>query len=379
MVDGVGNCVPDVCLNIIGLQSVMPSNMELDSSGNCIDIVDRCPNLTGLQASVPEKYTINSSGLCSMNLLHLRINELMPNAIGSDDGNEFIELFNPNETDIDLSNYIFYVGEDYAHYYSFPEGSYVEAKGYIKFSNDDIGFTLLNTTSSVRLVGVDNILVDESPSYINPKDGFAWAFIDNLWQYTNQPTPGSENVASLIETGDVLGADDEKTGVSSELEPCAANQYRNPETNRCRLIVSSSSSTLTPCKDGQYRSEETNRCRSIVSDVAELVACAEGQERNPETNRCRSIAIAATETDGLKPCAEGQERNPETNRCRNVVSEIPMASYAPEQTSVKSDNYILWWSLAGVGVIAITYGIWEWRQEIFRLIKKIGLFVQRTK
>ena len=379
MINQSGNCVVDVCLNINGLQEILPIDKELDDTGSCINITDKCSNLLNIQANVPEKYELDDNGLCSLGLLPLKINELLPNAVGNDDGNEFIEIFNPNEIEVDLSNYIFYVGNDYSHFYSFPEGTYIEPRGYAEFSNDDINFTLLNTTSNVRLFGIDNILIDESPPYIDPKDGLAWAFIDNSWQYTNQPTPGLENLASLVETGNILGAEDQKTVASSELEPCAANQYRSPETNRCRLIVSSSSSTLTPCKDGQYRSEETNRCRSIVSDVAELVACAEGQERNPDTNRCRSVAVASSEADGLKPCAEGQERNPETNRCRNVVSVIPVVDYAPEQTSVKSDNNILWWSLVGVGFVAIIYGIWEWRQEIYRLLKKIGLFLHLTK
>ena len=378
MINKSGNCVVDVCLNLDGLQEVLPDGKVLDGVGSCIDATDKCPNILGMQANIPEKYALDGNGMCSLGLLPLKITELMPNAVGSDEGNEFIEIFNPNEVDINLSNYIFYVGDNYSHAYLFPSETILKANEYVKFSNDEIDFTLVNTTSSVSLFGIDNILIDKTIAYLNPQDGMSWALIDGAWQYTNQPTPGLENKISLVETGEVLGVEDNKPATDSELAPCAANQYRSPDTNRCRLITTSSSSAITPCKDGQYRSEETNRCRSIVSDVAELVACAEGQERNPETNRCRSI-VASSETGDLKPCAEGQERNPETNRCRNVVSEIPTVDYAPEQTSVKSDNSVLWWSLTGVGFVAIIYGVWEWRQEIFRLLKKVGLFLRITK
>jgi len=377
-VDSSGNCNPipvDVCNNLDGVQQGLPEGMEFDVNGGCVVIVDKCSNLDDFQTVVPNGFLKGDNDICSLGLLPLQITELLPNAVGSDDGNEFIELYNPNKTDINLSSYIFYVGGNYTHAYSFPIGSYIKTGEYKAFLNDGIKFTLVNTTSSVHLFGIDNLLIDETQIYNDPPDGMAWALIDNTWQYTNQPTPNEANKVSLVEPEPIIKEENNDPGTVSNLMPCASNQYRSPETNRCRLIVAVSSS-LTPCKDGQYRSEETNRCRSIASDVADLTACAEGQERNPETNRCRSITAVLGASD-LKPCEEGQERNPETNRCRNIVSAIPVADYAPEQTFEQSNNYILWWSLAGVGAVAIIYGIWEWRQEIVKLVQKIGLLVRR--
>jgi hypothetical protein len=73
----------------------------------------------------------------------------------------------------------------------------------------------------------------------------------------------------------------------------------------------------------------------------------------------------------LTPCKAGQERNPLTNRCRNVAGTIPTAGYAPEQANESSNNSIMMWSLISVGAIAICYGIWEWRQEIVNMFKKV--------
>jgi hypothetical protein len=232
------------------------------------------------------------------------------------------------------------------------------------FSNNDIKYTLVNTSGNVILRSADDTLIDETLIYENPSDGMAWAVIDNVWQYTDQPTPGAVNVASSVEI-------ESEVALSSNLAPCADNQYRSPETNRCRLIATSVS-TLTPCKDNQYRSEETNRCRNIASDATALAPCDEGQERNPETNRCRSIASVLGASD-LVPCKEGQERNPETNRCRNVASAMPQAEYKPEQTNQSANNYIIWWSLGAVLLVAIIYGIWEWRHEIAGFLGKIKI------
>jgi len=359
--------VIDVCNNIDSLQEVLPDGMESDGIGGCV-AHDECSNLLNVQILVPDGYKRGTENNCILNLLPLKITELLPNPVGIDEGNEFIELYNPNISDISLENYIFYVGT-YATKYNFPSNSIIGAGQYIVFSNDNIKFTLLNTTSSVTLSSADGTLTDETPVYINSSDGMSWALVDNIWQYTNQLTPGRANIASSIELDDGLTP-------TSNLAPCAANQYRSTETNRCRLIITSTSS-LTPCKDGQYRSEETNRCRSIVSDSIALSACDEGQERNPATNRCRSIS-AVLGVSSLSPCKAGQERNPATNRCRNVASAIPTAEYKPEQTNESTNNYIIWWSLAAVLLVAIIYGIWEWRQEIVGLFRKIKIKVIRN-
>jgi hypothetical protein len=377
LLDENGNCVVDVCLNIDGLQLAVPESMDLDDKGNCV-AHDECSNLLEIQAVIPDGYMRSDDNDCLLNLLPLKITELLPNANGSDIGKEFIEIYNPNDSDVDLTNYVFYVGVDDVKFYSFSAGSHIEAGEYQAFYNDFTKFTLLNSTSSVRLKSIDGTLIDETPIYVNPKENMAWALIDGTWQYTNQPTPNSLNLHSLIEPEPVPDVDVAETVIVSDLKPCAANQYRSPETNRCRLLPTSDS-VLEPCKDGQYRSEETNRCRSIVSDVETLIPCAEGQERNPDTNRCRSIATAVLGASDLKPCDPGQERNPDTNRCRNIVSAIPQADYAPEQTSETSNNYVLWWSLAGVGLVAIIYGVWEWRQEIGRLVRKIRLSLHHNK
>jgi len=370
----------DICPNIIDIQIDIPDDREIDIKGDCITPpTDFCSNLLYIQTIIPDGYVRGDDNDCLLDLLPLKITELLPNIGGIDTGKEFIEIYNPNISDVDLANYIFYVGTDDVKFYSFPIGLHIDAGQYLAFYNDEINFTLLNTTSSVRLKSIDGNLIDETLAYNDPKEDMTWALIDELWQYTNRPTASGENLPSLIiPDPPAIVADVELVDgivpivVASELKPCAANQYRSPETNRCRLIPVSES-VLTPCKDGQYRSEETNRCRSIISDVAPLVACSEGEERNPETNRCRSIVAAVLGASELKPCDVGQERNPDTNRCRNIVSAMPQADYAPEKTNEASNNYVLWWSLAGVGFVAIVYGIWEWRQEIGRLIQKIRL------
>jgi hypothetical protein len=134
---------------------------------------------------------------------------------------------------------------------------------------------------------------------------------------------------------------------------------------------------LVPCKEGQYRSEETNRCRSIAAEATALAPCDDDEERNPATNRCRKIVSV---TNQLTPCKEGQERNPETNRCRNVAAAAPPdAAFDVEPVKDVGQSFVGWWALGGVGILALGYAGWEWRQEILAAIRKVGTFFTSGK
>jgi hypothetical protein len=338
----------------------MPDYMEYDQLDACV-YHDECLNLDEIQSVLPIGYKKSVDGACLLDLGQILISEMLPNVEGVDDGSEFIEIYNPNDFDIDLTNYVIKIKSTSEKQYSFPIGSVINAGDYLAFSNSEIGFTLLNTSSTVEIWSTDGLIIDAADTYTDPKEDLAWAKINEIWAYTNRPTPNAKNLISYVEFG-------KSEVATSELVPCAANQYRNPETNRCNLIKTTDSE-LVPCKVGQYRSEETNRCRNIATDASVLVPCAEGQERNPATNRCRNIVLASANTD-LVPCKEGQERNPETNRCRNIIAaSIPTVGFAPETASVSSSNNVVWWSLAALGTGAVVYGVWEWRFEITKFAK----------
>ena len=326
--------------------------------------VDVCPNIEGDQSTIPIGKQMNEVGECIDQIVPLLdITELLPNAHGSDAGQEFIELYNPNDYSVDLSEYRLYVGPQYDTEYLFPAGSTIEAYSYKTFSNTEIPYSLLNTSSKVAVAHHMGIVVSEVPAYQDPKDGQSWSLIDTAWQYTMAPTPGLANTISIEDVVEKL---------ETTLQVCAANQYRSPETNRCRLI-SSSIETVTACKDGQYRSEETNRCRNIASDTKTITPCDEDEERNTETNRCRKIVVATQPA----PCKEGQERSPETNRCR-TIAKMSNADYGVLGAETKSNG--TWYVFAAVGgivLVALGYAVWEWRSEIRKFFRKVRSLLTR--
>jgi hypothetical protein len=265
------------------------------------------------------------------------ITELLPNAAGSDTGNEFIELFNPNEEgNISLAGYQLAIGQALEKVITLGD-SVLKPGEYKVFTNTELSYTLLNTSSRVSLKTSQGSSANETPAYDSPAEGESWTLIGDTWEYTNQPTPGAANLKSIV--SDVSQTE---TITTSTLKPCAANQYRSPETNRCRLIASTTSTTPTPCK--------------------------EGQERNPDTNRCRAIAsVKATE------CKAGQERNPETNRCRNI-KQLSTASFGVKGASTQQQagmGWYMWAAIGGVVLLVVGYAVWEWRDELQKLVSVI--------
>jgi hypothetical protein len=322
-------------------------------------IVDICPNVEGVQTVLPIGKLLNDDEDCvDQVILHLNVTELLPNADGGDAGREFIELYNPNDQTLLLSNYTLSVGPHYEDTYTFPSGAVIQPHTYLSFSNSDIPFTLVNSSSNVLVALKNGIVVsDEVPIYTDPKDGDSWALINEVWQYTNQPTPGLVNMA-MHEAATLVS-------VTASLQTCATNQYRSPETNRCRLLTTLSLAVI-PCKDGQYRSEETHRCRNITTDTKTVALCDEDQERNPDTQRCRKIVTAAQPAT----CKEGQERNPDTHRCRSITK-MPSADYAVLGAETKSGgNWYVWAAIGGILLLALGYAIWEWHDELGKFFRK---------
>lgn len=359
IVDASGVCVVppphDECPNVAGMQADVPYGNAKDGDGNCV--YDACVNIDGVQAVIPDGYESLDSYDCTLQSYTIELTELLPNPAGADSGNEFAELYNPNPFPVKLSGYIVQFGANFEKSYNVP-GYLLQPGEYVAFGNQDIGYTLVNSQSRVRLVAPAGVTVSETPLYANPPDGQSWALIDGVWQYTNRSTPGAANLAS---------AEDEVSDTAATASACPAGKYRNPLTNRCRNIEADAA-VIAACDVDQYRNPETGRCKKIAT-VGGLTPCKDGQYRSEETNRCRNIEAASA---NLTPCKEGQERNPDTNRCRNVAAtSVPNAAFAVQPVADSAKAFVGWWALGGVGVAALGYAGWEWRREVLNVIRKV--------
>lgn len=222
-------------------------------------------------------------------------------------------------------------------------------------------------------------LLDEAGSKIDSAEyeklakSSSWSLVDDEWTRTFAITEGAANI--FKEYPDCQNGYERnalgrcvKISVPPIEVSCPVGQYRHPETRRCRKIEAAK--TITPCKDGYYRSEETGRCRSIASAVAKtLKPCPEGQFRNSATGRCKKIAST---DDIAKECPEGFERNPQTKRCRKIKSaNMPTVGSAAAEVKQVAGATWGWWVFGGVSLLAVGYGVWQWRWEISQFVRKI--------
>ncbi len=124
------------------------------------------------------------------------ITELLPNpaAPQTDADDEFIEVYNPNDTSYDLSGYALEAGGATMRRYSIPGGTVLEPHGYHAFSSQQTALSLPNTAGVVRLLRPDGSVAMQADAYANAPDGQAWAASATGWQWTAQPTPGAANV-----------------------------------------------------------------------------------------------------------------------------------------------------------------------------------------
>ena len=222
-------------------------------------------------------------------------------------------------------------------------------------------------------------LLDEAGSKIDvaeygsmPK-GASWSLVDDEWTRTFAITEGVANIFKEYpdcQNGYERNALGKCVKIVIPLveSSCPVGQYRHPETRRCRK--NEAKKTITPCKDGYYRSEETGRCRSIASAAAKtLKPCPEGQFRNSSTGRCKKIAST---DDIAKECPEGFERNPQTKRCRKIKSaSMPTVGSAAAEVKQVAGATWGWWVFGGVSLLAVGYGVWQWRWEISQFVRKI--------
>lgn len=337
----------DVCPNHEGAQAVIPSGEVIDELGNCTQPlpVDVCTNLEGLQLFIPDHYSLNPDGYCRpRESAQLLVSELLPNPSGLDKGHEFIEIYNPNDKSIDLTGYIISVGPNFERSFVLPAGRMIGAHEYILFSDLDLGFTLLNSSSRVQLTSPIGAMVSQTDAYHDPDSDIAWAYIDGTWQYTNQPTPQAANLTSY--------SDMQTEPAIFTTNECPAGKYRNPDTHRCRSFVLVDAPT-TVCRTGYERNQETNRCRKVTGASAVVTSCDLGQERNLTTNRCRKIIETA---------------NP---------SGVVAKTGPPKAVQLGAD--IQWWALGAIGLLAAGFGIYEWHYEFSQASKKIMNLLRSRK
>lgn len=284
------------------------------------------------EAPVPKVNVVDCAGI--------QINE-----IGANQYDQFIELYNSTDKTIPLAGCMLQTNRSTDTYVLAQEE--LSSGEYLSVPIVSTGLTLTKTTSgTVYILSSDGQVENDSQDYSNLVAGTSWSQFSDGWHQTYTPTPGTENQYE-------------------EYPACDSGYYRNLDTGRCNTVPTVNAPA--DCGPGQYRSPDTGRCRKLAV-LAVITPCDEDQYRSPLTNRCRSIVMASTR----KPCNDNQYRSEQTNRCRNLpASTVPAAAFAVKPVQESGSEFIGWWALGAVGLLAVGYGVLEWRREFVTIVRRV--------
>jgi len=125
------------------------------------------------------------------------INEILPSPEGLDEKEEWIEIFNQNSFEVDLSDWQITDSEGKTTAFIFPAGTKIKPNEFLVISRLITKITLNNDGDVLNLIQPNEKIID-SVTYEKAPRGQSYNRIASQWAWSNVLTPGSTNVISSI-------------------------------------------------------------------------------------------------------------------------------------------------------------------------------------
>ncbi|MCK4520799.1 lamin tail domain-containing protein [Candidatus Parcubacteria bacterium] len=125
------------------------------------------------------------------------INEVLPSPEGPDAENEWIEIFNKNNFDVDISKWKISDTIGKVKEYIFPIGTKISGKGFLVLERPETKITLNNNSDGLKIFNPNKEIVDEV-SFEKAILGQSYNKFEFNWQWSENLTPGSINVLSSL-------------------------------------------------------------------------------------------------------------------------------------------------------------------------------------
>lgn len=220
-------------------------------------------------APTPDPTPVNETPQTPVVLDPLVINELMidPALPQADAQDEWVELYNPNDTTFSLTGYKLQTGGTFSHSYTFTDGS-VEPHGYVVLRSSQTGLQLSNTSGAVRLMAPDGLVSGDIVTYDDSEEGNAYALNNSsTWLWTTTPSPLAANIFTVKQ--ELLPPVQQITKTSTKSAPkSTAVKSSNVKTTAVKAETTSAKKTSST-------SAKQAKASSATSDSPSPIAVSE--------------------------------------------------------------------------------------------------------
>ena len=152
--------------------------------------------ITSPDTSSPGKRSDNSLSLSDEDM-QIIINEILPNPVGEDSEEEWIELYNKGTKSVNLLNWQLDDEAGGSKVFLFNEDNWLNSKNYLLINRVESNLALNNSEDQVRLFNKNGQQID-SVNYKNAVENYAFARDkNNQWHWTSNLTPGKKNIFSI--------------------------------------------------------------------------------------------------------------------------------------------------------------------------------------
>lgn len=154
--------------------------------------------------------------------------EALPNPAGSDSSEEWIELYNPYGETLTLDG--LFLDDEEGGSSPYALSGTLAAESYLVVSVVDSGITLNNDSDHVRLLGISSEVLWDT-TYADSSEGWSYAYFGDFYDWTEEPTPGEENVWSNAAESEGSSASEEPVYENGDLsdEVEVTEVFPNPE------------------------------------------------------------------------------------------------------------------------------------------------------
>lgn len=137
-------------------------------------------------ANRSDRYSLHQAG-------SVFISEVMPSPEGSDAENEWIELYNANDFEADISSWKIRDRIGAVKTYTLPQNSKIEANSFLVLKRLQTKISLNNEGDGLELLNPSEQIID-NVDYEKAKQGQSWSKTENGFLWTAKPTPGAANI-----------------------------------------------------------------------------------------------------------------------------------------------------------------------------------------